>query len=124
MTLNAFAISGKPMFMSSHLCAGYISITASGWPSDKAISPVGAMRSSIALLLIHHVHQLLALYEMRDVLLEQFHLARVNAVGLARDMRRDHHVVELPERVALGQRLGVGHIQARAGQPAAVQRLD
>src|ERR1039458_9095270 len=39
-------------------------------------------------------------------------------------MRGDHHIVEFPERMALGQRLGIGHVQAGAGQSAAVKCFD
>src|SRR5690349_20867880 len=83
--------------------------------------PRGA--SLISLLLIHHIHQRLALGEPADVFLDRPDHAAPVLVGPPRDMWRDDDVVELPERVALRKRLGVRHIDARAGQALAVECL-
>src|SRR4029434_8329630 len=66
---------------------------------------------SIALLFVDHVNQRQPFAEAPDVFLEECLLAVAEFVGGTGEVRSDHHVVKLPQRVTLRQRLRVGYIQ-------------
>ena len=82
------------------------------------------IRRSIPLLLIDDVAQLLAGGEAGDVLFVKLDPARRAALALGGDVRRDDHVLELPQRVPFGKRLGVGDVDAGSGQMLAIEGFD
>src|SRR5260370_34817748 len=69
----------------------------------------------VSLDLVHQVAQRLPFGKARYVVEHQLVIARAHAIGHGGDMRRDDHVLEFPERVALGKRLGIRYIHSRAG---------
>ncbi len=55
---------------------------------------------------------------------EGFEKRRVTFIGNGRGVGRQEHAWVVIKRVVSGQRLGIGHIQAGAGDYTAVQRLQ
>src|SRR5207237_1355544 len=78
---------------------------------------------SVAFLLVYAVQQRLAVDEAADIFLDRADHTLLVVVGTSRDVWRDDHVVEFPQRVFLRQRLGIGHIHAGPIETLAVERL-
>ena len=79
---------------------------------------------SIPLPLVDHVQEGEPPRETTNVLFHELHAAAQDLVRHARDVRRDDDVLEGPEGMPRGERLGVGDVEARPGEPALGERLD
>ena len=62
--------------------------------------------------------------EAADVFLVEVEAAAADAVRAPGDVGRDDDVVELPQGVSLGERLGVGDVEAGAGEAFGIEGLD
>nr|WP_246631266.1 hypothetical protein [Pseudonocardia nigra] len=72
--------------------------------------------------MFHDVDQLPAVDEAAGVLEQDREATLVGVWPDGRDVRGDQHVPACPQRVVGGQRLGLEHVERRAGEPARLQR--
>src|SRR5947208_1210548 len=95
-----------------HMCISH-NLPPFGWERCNSVTSsvagdgrfVSLSTVSVALLLVHHVDERLAVDEPFQVLADGADHARVVLVRSSGDVRSDDRVLELPERMALGQRL-------------------
>src|SRR5229473_7973176 len=74
----------------------------------------------VTLLLVHYVPQTLIANKETDIFLEHRDPSRMGTGRIAGDMRREDDVRELPQGMALGQRLRIGDVQSGSGQSLAI----
>ncbi len=104
---------------------GLPSVSLSGHLKSSAmIGSDFTMRVLIPPHLSNDIAERLALDKTFHVIPYKLLAAGQNAIGDRRDVRRDDHILELPKRVALRQRLGIGHIEAGSREPPLVKRFD
>src|SRR5580698_7219032 len=80
-------------------------------------------KTSITLLLVDHVDQRSSIHEPLDILLESTDHSLIIAIRPTCDVRCNHHVIELPQRVSLWQWLRIGDIHPGAREALTVERL-
>src|SRR5258708_36368702 len=68
----------------------------------------------VSLDLVHQIAQRLSFGKARYVVDHQVVIAGAHAVGHGGDVRRDDHVLEFPESVALWERLRIRNVRSRA----------
>ena len=79
---------------------------------------------SISLDLVNHVAKRLSFRETDHVVQHQLVVSGCDTIRHRGDVRRDDYILELPKRVAFGQRLGIGDVESRARQAPFIEGFD
>src|SRR5215207_342656 len=73
---------------------------------------------SVSELLVDQIDQFFTTLQAKDILPEDLDAASLLLRGRSGQVRRQDHVRVFPEGAPLGQRFGLGNVEARPGQPA------
>ena len=94
-----------------------------GEPPSLRVARLGR-RGSVAQVHVDQPEERLVRQPSSDVRRDPFLEQRPGHLGGVADVRRDDAVGQVPERMAVGEWFGIGHVQAGAADLAALQRVD